>query len=202
MARMSGADRRRQILEAATEAVLQRGLAKAATRDVTEALGVGSGLLHHYFRSWAELRAEAVRLAVEQEIEELRALLAELPTRGIPDRIADWMVQDTDMRHWRLWLNAQEEAHRDDHLAAVMNAAMLDWHRLMVDVLLRADEQSALTAVDAEAAAWRLAALMDGLAGAMLVRGSVVTPALARTLITAQFGLEHGHVSSPRLHTT
>lgn len=197
MARMSGADRRRQILEVAIGAVLQRGLARAATRDVTQALGVGSGLLHHYFRSWGELRAEAVRLAVEREIEELKGLLADLPAPDMPACIADWMVQDADMRHWRLWLNAQEEAHRDDHLAAVMNAAMLDWHRLMADVLLQVDKQGDPTIADAEVAAWRLAALMDGLAGAMLVRGSVVTPAMARMLIAAQFDLECGHVSPP-----
>ena len=190
MPRMSGADRRRQIIEAATETVLQRGLALAATRDVTQAIGVGAGLLHHYFPSWAELRAEAVRLAVGREIAELKALVADLPTAEALDRVADWMVEDEDMRHWRLWLNAQDEAHRDDRLAAVVNAAMLAWHRLLLDLLRRAGAEGGAKTADAEAAAWRLAALMDGLAGAMLVKGSVVTPAMARDLMAAQLRLE------------
>ena len=192
MTRMSGADRRRQLVEAATEAVLQRGLALAATRDVTQALGVGSGLLHHYFPSWAELRAEAVRLAVRREIDELKALVADMPAVEALDRVADWMVEDEDMRHWRLWLNAQDEAHRDDLLAGVMNAAMADWHRLIADLLVKVGEEGGAKGVDVEAAAWRLAALMDGLAGAMLVRGSVVTPQMARDLMTAQLRLEYG----------
>ena len=79
MARMSGADRRQQIVEAAIEVILQRGLALASTRDVTRAIGVGSGLLHHYFSSWAELRAEAVRQAAWREIDELKAAIAGLP---------------------------------------------------------------------------------------------------------------------------
>ncbi len=192
MARMSGADRRRQILEAATEAVLQRGLAQAATRDVTQAIGVGSGLLHHYFSSWAELRAEAVRLTVAQEVQELKALLSSLPARAALERMADWMVEDDDMRHWRLWLNALDEAHRDPLLAEVMNAAMLEWHGLIADLLRRAGAEQGRRSLDAEAAGWRLAAVMDGLAGALLVTGSVVTPPMARDAIRAQLRLELG----------
>lgn len=192
MARMSGADRRRQILEAATEAVLQRGLAQAATRDVTQAIGVGSGLLHHYFQSWAELRAEAVRLTVAQEVQELKALLSTLPARAALERMADWMVEDDDMRHWRLWLNALDEAHRDPLLAEVMNAAMLEWHGLIADLLGRAGAEQGRRSLDAEAAGWRLAAVMDGLAGALLVTGSVVTPPMARDAIKAQLRLELG----------
>ena len=190
MPRMSGADRRRQIVEAATEAVLQRGLALAATRDVTQAIGVGSGLLHHYFPSWAELRAEAVRLAVRREIDELKVLVADRPPLEALACIADWMVEDEDMRHWRLWLNAQDEAHRDDLLAGVMNAAMVDWHRLIADLLIKVGREGGAKAVDVEAAAWRLTALMDGLAGAMLVRGSIVTPEMARDLMATQLHLE------------
>ena len=194
MPRMAGADRRRQIVETATEVVLQKGLALAATRDVTQAISVGSGLLHHYFPSWAELRAEAVRLAVRREIDELKALVADMPAVAALYHIADWMVEDEDMRHWRLWLNAQDEAHRDDLLAGVMNAAMVDWHRLIADLLIKVGEEGGAEAVDVEAAAWRLAALMDGLAGAMLVRGSIVTPKMARDLMTAQLRLEFGNL--------
>lgn len=192
MARMSGADRRQQIVEAAIEVILQKGLALAATRDVTRAIGVGSGLLHHYFSSWAELRAEAVRQAAWREIDELKAAIAGLPAGAARTRIADWMVEDEDMRHWRLWLNAQDEAHRDPLLAEVMNAAMLEWRSLIVELLRQAGEDASKRLVDPEAAAWRLAALMDGLAGAMLVRDSVMTPETARKLIEVQFRLECG----------
>ena len=48
------------------------------------------------------------------------------------------------------------------------------------------------THTSAAAAAWRRAALMDGLAGAMLVRDSVMTPQIARNLIGMQLRLECG----------
>ncbi len=196
MARLSATDRRRQIVDAAIEIVIEKGLARAATRDVTRAIGAGSGLLHHYFPSWLDLRAEAVRVAAAREIDEVTALVADLPARRALDRLADWMVADGDMRHWRLWLNAQDEAHRDARLAAVMNAALRDWHGLIARLLSAADRDGAALA-DPDAAAWRLTALMDGLAGAMLVSGSAVTQDRARQLIKAQIELECARPPQP-----
>ena len=120
-------------------------------------------------------------------------MIADMPAPEAIDRIADWMVEDEDMRHWRLWLNAQDEAHRDPLLAEVMNKAMQDWHGLIADLLQEAGEgEGAPRAIDAGVAAWRLAALMDGLAGAMLVKGSVITPDTARKLIGVQIRFELG----------
>lgn len=189
---MSGEDRRKQIVDKAIDVILQKGLAQAATRDVTRALGVGSGLLHHYFPSWAELRAEAVRLAATREIEAVKVLVDGVPALEALERVADWVVDDEDMRHWRLWLNAQDEAHRDDLLAEVMTAAMLDWHRLIAGLLVKLGEESGATTSDADDAAWRLAALMDGLASAMLVKGSAMTTSTARMLLKQQLSLECG----------
>lgn len=189
---MSGEDRRKQIVDKAIDVILQKGLAQAATRDVTRALGVGSGLLHHYFPSWAELRAEAVRLAATREIAAVKALVDGVPALEALERVADWVVDDEDMRHWRLWLNALDEAHRDDLLADVMTAAMLDWHRLIAGLLVKLGEERGATTSDADDAAWRLTALMDGLASAMLVRGSAMTARTARMLLKQQLRLECG----------
>jgi len=189
---MSGEDRRKQIVETAIDVILQKGLAQAATRDVTRALGVGSGLLHHYFPSWAELRADAVRLAATREIEAVKALVDGVPAMEALERVADWVVDDEDMRHWRLWLNALDEAHRDDLLADVMTAAMLDWHRLIAGLLVKLGEERGATTSDADDAAWRLTALMDGLASTMLVKGSAMTARTARALLKQQLRLECG----------
>ena len=189
---MSGEDRRKQIVETAIDVILQKGLAQAATRDVTRALGVGSGLLHHYFPSWAELRADAVRLAATREIEAVKALVDGVPAMEALERVADWVVDDEDMRHWRLWLNALDEAHRDDLLADVMTAAMLDWHRLIAGLLVKLGEERGATTSDADDAAWRLTALMDGLASTMLVKGSAMTAMTARMLLKQQLRLECG----------
>ncbi|MEM8754755.1 MAG: TetR family transcriptional regulator C-terminal domain-containing protein [Pseudomonadota bacterium] len=192
MKRMSGEARRRQIVEAAVEAMLRRGLSQAATRDVTQAIGVGAGLLHHYFPSWAELRAEAVRAAAEAEIAEVAAFVRDPSASEALDRLAAWMVEDDDMRHWRLWLDAQEEAHRDDRLAEVMRDAMAAWRALVEALLVRLGEEGGRTVAKPGAASRRLCALMDGLAGAMLVKGGDTTPAAALELLRGQIALETG----------
>ena len=127
-----------------------------------------------------------------REIEAVKALVDGVPALEALERIADWVVEDEDMRHWRLWLNAQDEAHRDALLAEVMTAAMLDWHRLIAGLLVQGAEESGATTSDADDAAWRLAALMDGLAGTMLVKGSAMTAGTARMLLKQQLSLECG----------
>ncbi|MEM6550495.1 MAG: TetR family transcriptional regulator C-terminal domain-containing protein [Pseudomonadota bacterium] len=192
MARMARDDRRRQLLEATIEVILENGLARASTRDVTRALGVGSGLLHHYFASWSEMRAEAVRLAAEREIDDLKGAIRGKPALEALDYLAEWMVEDDDMRHWRLWLNAQDEAHRDDHLAEVMNAAIAAWQALIAALFARLAAEGRLGDREVEGAAVRLAAVIDGLAGTMLVRGAATSPEMARDLIKVQIRSECG----------
>ena len=191
MARMSGENRRKQIIEAAREAILERGLAQAATRDVTGKLGVGSGLLHHYFPSWLDLRAEAVRAAAVAEISEVQMATDELPGRDALEYLVAWIDDDEEMRHWRLWLNALDEAHRDPLLAEVLSKTIVQWHDLLTALVVKAADEKG-TCEDPKGAAWRLAALMDGLASATLIPGGQITLEDAQKLMRQQIDMELG----------
>ncbi len=59
--RMDSAERRQQILRAATELFLQRPYSQVSISDIAEAAGVARGLLHHYFDSKRDLYLEVVR---------------------------------------------------------------------------------------------------------------------------------------------
>ncbi|MEM7489494.1 MAG: TetR family transcriptional regulator C-terminal domain-containing protein [Pseudomonadota bacterium] len=190
MKRLSGVDRRRQIIEAAQAVILQKGLAQAATRDVTGRLGVGSGLLHHYFKSWPILRAEAVRQAVLDEIEQFETVLAATKAADRVDRLVDWMADDGDMRHWSLWLNAVDEARRDPELRVVVHEAYAQWHAAMARALQGMLDAGIGRCPDPSAAAWRLCALIDGLAGTVLLGDGVMAMAAAKGLLRDQFALE------------
>lgn len=192
MARLAGEERRKQIIEAAHTAILDRGLAQAATRDVTRALGVGSGLLHHYFPSWLDLRAQAVQLAVDREISEVQVSTSSLGASESLTYLISWMVEDEDMRHWRLWLNAMDEAHRDPRLAKVMTSAVQRWHEMVKELIARAQKEGICPGDDPAIVAWRLTALMDGLAGMALIEGGSMTLEKARNLLTKQLTLELG----------
>ncbi|MEM8814158.1 MAG: TetR family transcriptional regulator C-terminal domain-containing protein [Pseudomonadota bacterium] len=190
MTRLSGPERRRQIVEAAYELIAEKGLSETATSDVTRKLNVGSGLLHHYFSSWKELRAEAVRTFVLAEIAAVDSMLASSDADELVARLTDWMVDDPGFRHWSIWLNAIEEARRDPAMAAVVQEAYRNWHAVIVRVLRRLDAACQGCCSDPVAAAWRLSALMDGLAGILIMGGSFSGPSQAKRLLRQQFAME------------
>ncbi|MCE8008189.1 TetR/AcrR family transcriptional regulator [Aestuariivita sp.] len=190
MARISGADRRQQIIEAAHEVILERGLAQAATRDVTRRLGVGSGLLHHYFKSWQGLRAEAVRYSVLREIDDLEKSLSETETARVVPQFIDWLAVDEEMRHWSLWLNAIDEARRDPDLAVVIHEAYRRWHGVVMRVLDRVVAGGHGACADTSLVAWRICALIDGLAGHVLLSETVMPVKTAKDILRTQFAME------------
>jgi AcrR family transcriptional regulator len=53
--RMDSAERRRQILHAATGLFLRRPYSQVSISDIAEEAGVARGLLHHYFDSKRDL---------------------------------------------------------------------------------------------------------------------------------------------------
>ncbi|MFQ6549149.1 TetR/AcrR family transcriptional regulator [Aestuariibius sp. 2305UL40-4] len=192
MTRISGADRRQQIIEAAHAVILEKGLAQAATRDVTRRLGVGSGLLHHYFKSWQTLRAEAVRHSVESEIAQLQQTLDRTPPPQWIELLVDWMTADGDLHHWSLWLNAVDEARRDTELAEVVRAAYIQWQQVVIRIIDRLVEDGIGHRPGTPAAAGRLCALVDGLAGAVFLGEQVMTPQTAKSILRDQIKLDLG----------
>ncbi len=190
MLRLSGPERRRQIVQAAYEIIVEKGLADTATRDVTRKLNVGSGLLHHYFSTWRNLRTEAVRTFVMAEIEDLERQLVNARADQLVPRFVDWMADDPEFRHWRLWLNAIEEARRDRELAEVVRSAYRNWHAVIVRLIERLVESGVGHCIDPDSSAWRLCALIDGLGGIVVLDETAVQAEAAKHLLQQQFAME------------
>lgn len=195
--RLSGEQRRAQIVESACKVILQKGLAGTATRDVTRDLGVGSGLLHHYFATWAELRAEVVRTFISAEIAELEVLLSDAEPEGLLRHLIDWMVSDPDFRFWGLWLDAIEEARRDTDLAAIIEDGYLRWHAVIERVITRTVDAGHGVCENPSDAAWRISALIDGLMGMLVLGKTPLTPEAVRHLLQHQMNMELGSNLSP-----
>jgi AcrR family transcriptional regulator len=190
MSRLSWPERRSQIVEGACAIILEKGLAGTATRDVTRHLGVGSGLLHHYFKTWGELRAEVVKTFIHQEITALRQTLSDCPTDRAFERFIDWMTADPDLRFWRLWLDAIEEARRDPDLAAIVQDGHVQWHAAIVEMLDRSIGAKAVGSVNSQHAAWRISAIFDGLMGIMTIGHAPMTKELVTELVSEQIDME------------
>ncbi|OJJ12048.1 hypothetical protein BKI51_10350 [Alphaproteobacteria bacterium AO1-B] len=191
--RPTARERRDQIIETACELFLEKGLANVSTRDVTTRLNMGSGLLHHHFVNWQALRAETVDAFVHSEITDLEQRLSCLPADLLVETFVDWMAQDDEHKHWNLWLNAIVEGRQDAALEEVMKSAYARWHKCIAALLVRVSEARGLKNFQSEAAAWRLSALIDGLAGILVTRTRGLTLDEAKKLIIAQFEMELGY---------
>jgi AcrR family transcriptional regulator len=162
--RKAGAERREDIIEAAVAVLLEKGLAAATTRDVTSRLGVGVGLLSHYF-SWSELRALAFERIVRADLQlSLDARATEPGQRVVDDLVAGAFAEEADSV-WRVWIDLASE---DAHLAESVGRCTDLWREGLVALLMRCNDQADWHCDDPEGAAWRLLALFDGLVGLVM----------------------------------
>lgn len=168
MTRLSAADRRTTLLEATVAVMLEKGFARATTRDVATRLGIGRGLIHHYYPTWSDLQRAAVTAVADVAQAKAKSAVASLAPRAALDALLGLLVADPDDAHWRLMADAWDEAQTDPGWARLVIESGAWWRTCLVDVL------SPLMS-DAEAtrdAAWRLLALADGLSGHVLLAGS------------------------------
>jgi AcrR family transcriptional regulator len=164
------ADRRRaELLDATVGVLLEKGLAHATTRDLAEALGIGRGLIHHYFPSWQALRREAFLRLAERELAATDAALSRLEPPAALEAMLGALVPDPDDRHWQLWSEVWDEAQRDPELAALVVALVGRWHAKLAGVVRQGVAGGAFACPDPDGAAWRLIGLADGLGGYLFV---------------------------------
>ena len=114
----AGADKRRQILDAAVRVFARSGYHGARVGDIAEEAGVAHGLLYHYFSSKEEVLATVFR-------ENWRALLETLHRVEVADEPADEKLRGVAKILLRSWSNDPDlvrvmvrEVARSPHLQA------------------------------------------------------------------------------------
>lgn len=154
----------------------ERGLAALTTRDVTGRLGVGAGLLNHYF-GWSELRALAFERLIRADLD-APAPPGETPAAALASLLDGAFLPDADPG-WRVWMEAMEAARTDPAL----NAAVTRCEALLLDrialILEAGHAAGAWRCADPRATAWRVLALHDGLVGFLLAHPPRITRAEA-----------------------
>jgi AcrR family transcriptional regulator len=187
MAASDSATRRGAILRATVDLLLDVGLARARTRDVTERSGVGTGLLNHYFR-WSDLRATAWGLIFDDVIPRQ---FGEGP--GAADAMDHFFAQNfapDSEPFWRLWLEANELAAQDPAMSTALAAAQAQLEGSLGDVLRTGCAEGAWTLPDPAATALRLIALHDGLAALLMTGSTRLDPQAAERHMRRAFALE------------
>ena len=156
---------RDRIFQAAADVILEKGLAEAQTRMVTDRAKVGTGLLNHYFK-WPELRAAAWELIFEAVVRDLWRT-GETP-RDAMNRFLDEAFATEARLFWKLWLEAERLAPGDKPIAEALGRIRAQMRHRVTALLQEGMAEGVWRLQDAAATAVRLEAMRDGLAGLIL----------------------------------
>jgi AcrR family transcriptional regulator len=184
-------ERRAQILDATREVALERGLANLRVNDVAQHLGISSGLVHYHFSSKDELLVEMLRAMANQDVARLRETVA---SDGDPVDRLDAVLRAylPTARHdesWALWIDWWDEALRSEVLAEISSEFDTTWVAILEELIEAGLEQGIFDCKDPHGAAWRLSALLDGLA---------VQVVLPRRTLTRRQMLDHARTGAAR----
>ena len=166
--------RREEILAAAETEVTRRGFARTRVADVAAALGCSSALIFYHFGTKERLFAEALTHAMDRDLARLDAAVARAtdPIDGVRRILALYSPQG-DANAWTLWVDAWAEALREPEMRAVSRQLDVRWKDALAEQIRRGNDRGLMSCADPDDAAWRLSALLDGLAVQVMVHRSL-----------------------------
>lgn len=172
------AERTAQVLAAARECIVALGYERVTIRDIAEAAGVSTGTVVFYFRDKESVLEAALLGKIQDTGIAFRAALK--GARSVWDRLerlveASLPASDEVRDEWRLWLTFWGEATRNARLRAVSERQHRRWTRFLGRIVREGVAAGEFAAVDPEATAAQIAALIDGMA----VQATLGNPALS-----------------------
>jgi AcrR family transcriptional regulator len=172
--------RREEILAAAEAEVTKRGFARTRVGDVAEALGVSTALIFYHFGTKEKLFAEALEHAVKRDLDRLEEAVAKAsdPVDGVRRMLQLWSPQG-NANGWTVWVDAWAESLREPEMRAMSRRLDVRWKEALADQISRGNDAGLFRCEDPEGAAWRLSALLDGLAVQVMVHRNLTKKQLA-----------------------
>ncbi len=159
--------RREDILAGASSALIERGYGRLRYSDVSQACGVPTASLQHYFPTVGELRQAALCFTVRDELAQLAEAVVALPT---PWERVQTLVRrsispgpDLRRRNWTLWLEYWRAAAHEDEVAEDSREVGVLWNDLARQCIeAGVDSGSFRVEGTLDEAAEELQALLDG----------------------------------------
>jgi AcrR family transcriptional regulator len=190
--RATHADRRRaELLQAARQVVLERGMASTRVADIAKATNVSGGLIHYHFDTKDELMAAMLRATSESERQQLDELVDGGGTAVERlDRVLRHYIPRTRAdQSWIMWIEAWAAGLRSPVLRDILKELEAAWIDALERVIRDGVAGGEFDCPDPAASAERLDALLDGL----MVRATVHPEAVIRKRLT-----EHARVAAAR----
>lgn len=176
MARRRVEVRKEEILRATCDQVAERGFANTRAADVARALGISTGLVFYHFESKDALLSAAFAYAAERDLQRLDA--AAHGGGSALERLSSILrmyAPEDSGAGWPLWIDSWATALRSTEMAVVSQQLDVRWKDTVAEVIRQGVEAGELTCADPNGAAWRITALLDGLAVQSTVHVDVVT---------------------------
>jgi len=169
--------RREEILAATVTEVQKTGLSQTRVSDIAAALGVSSALVFYHFETKDRLLAEAFAYAAERDLVRL-AEAVQAPgtaTERLRAVLRLYSPVGATPPGWTLWVDAWAAALRSPELRRVSKRLDLRWKDSVADIIAAGVGTGEFTCDDPHAAAWRITAMIDGLAIQVTVHRGLLT---------------------------
>jgi AcrR family transcriptional regulator len=165
------------LLRTACEVIVERGLANTRTADVAKAAGVSQALVFYHFNTKERLVAQAFTWAAEQDVDRLDAVIdsAAVPLEKLRKILKYYAPSSPASRSWGMWIDCWAESLRLPELEKVSRRLDLRWKDALTEVITTGVKDGDFACEDPSGAAWRLIALIDGLALAITVHERVIS---------------------------
>lgn len=175
--RQDAATRRDEILQAAITEIERRGFENARVADVADVLGISPALVFYHFASKGRLLADAFEYAAERDLGRLEQALRSGRSAGQRLRaVLDlYSPSGSSSPGWTLWIDAWAAALRTAELRSVSRRLDLKWKEAVESVIVDGVATGEFRCFDPHGAAWRITALLDGLAIQVTVHRGVLT---------------------------
>jgi len=185
--------RQEEILQATVAEISDRGLANVRVSDVAGRLGISSALVYYHFATKERLISAAYQYAAAEDM----AGLERLAGAGGPavDRlraILRFSLPAGSSMSWELWIDAWSAALRWDEVRRTSRAMDRRWKEKVAQVIADGVASGEFVCPEPQAAAWRLTALIDGLAIQIVSNRSAIRRGDVARWVAAAAGAEVG----------
>ncbi|HEX2356724.1 MAG TPA: TetR/AcrR family transcriptional regulator [Micromonosporaceae bacterium] len=176
MTRRSAEVRLDALLRTACDVIVARGLGNTRTADVAQAAGVSQALVFYHFSTKERLLAQAFAYAAEQDLARLDAVVnsSASPLEKFK-KILRLYAPTGRSKSWAMWIDGWSEALRVRELERVSRRLDLRWKEALTEVISAGVTDGTFKCDDPSGAAWRINALIDGLAVQIAVHQRVIS---------------------------
>ena len=153
------------LLRTACDVIAERGLANTRTADVARAAGVSQALVFYHFTTKERLLAQAFAYAAERDLDRLDGVVGSAaPPLEKLKRILKLYAPTGRSKSWAMWVDGWSESMRSPELERTSRRLDLRWKEALTEVITAGVADDSVKCEDPSGAAWRITALIDGLA--------------------------------------